>query len=131
MVEFVRYPELMEFLEEEFGQSLQSAAYYTNNEATIMHLRSDVEERFSRDDYREIAKEVIMDVRDAREKEDLYRTGETNCIIRVFDHAVVYLIPVSENLGIFLSIDPEASIPTPIRSFIDEVMRLIEKDRPD
>lgn len=119
MVDFVRYPELLDFLRDEFGDALQSVAYYTGDEARIMYLRSDVEDHYSEEDYVEIAGDVIEEIEMADEKEELYDTGEARCVVRVFDYTVVYLVPLTGGKGLFLSVDPEAGVPNPIQEFVD------------
>lgn len=128
MVDFVRYPDLLDYLRGEFGEALQSVAYYDEG-ARIMYLRGDVEEHYSEEDFAEIADDVIREIEEAGEKEVLYDTGEAKCVVRVFDYSVVYLMPVGEGKALFLSTDTSAVVPNPIEEFVGECRERMSEEK--
>ncbi len=128
MVDFVEYPELIDYLKERFGESLQSVGYYDagTEKVRLLHLRHDIQEFQDDQEFQDMAMELIDELGHYMDVESWHRMGSLNCIIRAFDYSIFLIIPTEEGKSIAVTLDPDAEIPNPLIGFVQDVRKNIE-----
>lgn len=116
MVVSVRYvmleidPDLPRLLQEEVDDALRSVVTYEDREYDFHHLRQNIQQIYTRERVEEILNELIVQQKATGQLESLFHAGELECAIYSFEKAVMFHFPVSERVGLFISIDRDAEL---------------------
>lgn len=100
--------EIVDDLQNEYGEAVRGIARFSEGEYRIDYLREDVQETLSENKVHEILEEAQFSSVGHPAYEDLYET-ELQAVIRIFERSVVMTIPVADNAGILVSLDRTAT----------------------
>lgn len=112
-------------LKEEFHQNLRVVTYYDETEFETK-MRSDLRNAYSEEEDKRIVEEVSLNGLHVPYLEDMFKTGELDSSIYVFDEAYVVQFPIDETQGIIVSIESNSDLSSVsfIKSSISEVESL-------
>lgn len=107
-------PELVSWLEEDFGAALRAAFVYEGGTVRFVHLRDDVRAAYSDAEFHVVADEMLFAASiEDYQKRGLYRLGDRTIAVDGFDEGFVVRVPVGDDRGVGFSVDADATVPLP------------------
>lgn len=109
-----------EWLRDAFGDALRSAFAYDDDVVRFVHVRDDVEERYSRPEFDRVADELLFaaSIEDDHQS-GLYRLGDRAYAVDGFDEGTVVRVRCDETRGVGFSVDDAADVRIP--GFVERV----------
>lgn len=101
---------LAAYLRTELGDDLRSVIHYDAGAYELVYVRDDVRERCSRNDLDEVVRELDIETREKKIKENLYAHGELDCTIRCFERGIEIQFVIGDQWaeGIAVGLEREA-----------------------
>jgi hypothetical protein len=89
---------------------LRMVVWYGGDEHEVVYVRDDVAETYSPEELEENVKQLVVEgLSDPPTQEQFRLFGETNTVIREFEHATVLHFPVDEFTGVAVTFDNEVA----------------------
>ena len=100
--------ELLERLEERFGDELRSVGYYDPAGNDFVYVRHDVKAFYESSDFDRVFRTIRLEALDRDHQESLYTHGRLESTVRCFDTATEIHFAVTDRQGIVAAVDAGA-----------------------
>lgn len=100
----------VEKLKQEIGERLRVVATYDEESYQAFYIREDIDEMYTGEEREEIYRERILEGISKEYREGLYRVGELNSVVEVFDESVIFHFPKDDNTGVHISVDSDMDL---------------------
>ena len=100
--------DLLERLEERFGDELRSVGYYDPTGNDFVYVREDVKASYEAADFDRVFRTIRLEALDRDHQESLYTHGRLESTVRCFDAATEIHLAVTDRQGIVAAVDARA-----------------------
>lgn len=109
--------ELADYLANHVGSHLRAAAFYDENDFSLLYIKDELEELYTEDELEKIAEYMRREVRRSH-AERVFKMGEFRCTLWGYEDGIVLHFPQGGSKGTILTLEAEAA--TRFNEFVRE-----------
>lgn len=119
--------QLVDFLEDQAGDTLRGAVHYTKDDYEVIYLRDDVEALYPDEKLEELFQYYRR--RNAEKSDPApFDLGNRHCSVACYDDAILFHFTQGESVGTVITLDPEAG--RDMLSFITDCLEQLHYNSP-
>lgn len=115
--------QLVEFLQDQAGSALRSAAHYDTDGYEFLYLRDDVADQYTKDELRVVFETLSNEHATATEQQQVLHLGQHCCSVQVYDEGIMLNFAQTDTVRTLITLDPEAgrNLMTFIKNCLDQL----------